>query len=61
VTDLQLPECAENSELTALKCWRDILPIHPAAALWPPMAPDELRALGEDLKANGGADQHTAS
>src|SRR5215470_7006140 len=53
VTDLQLPERAENSEPTAPKCWRDILPIHPAAELWPPMAPDELRALGEDLKANG--------
>src|SRR5215472_9328733 len=53
MTDLQLPERAENSEPTAPKCWRDILPIHPAAELWPLMAPDELCALGEDLKANG--------
>jgi hypothetical protein len=33
--------------------WRDVLPLHPAAELWPPMTPDELRALGEDIKANG--------
>src|SRR5262245_38770468 len=33
--------------------WRDVLPIHPAAELFPLMSPDELRALGEDIKANG--------
>jgi hypothetical protein len=33
--------------------WRDILPIHPAAELFPLMAPDELKALGEDIKKNG--------
>jgi ParB-like nuclease domain len=35
------------------KSWRDILPIQPAATLFPPMPPDELRALGEDIKKNG--------
>jgi hypothetical protein len=30
-----------------------VLPIHPAAELFPPMAPDELKALGEDIKKNG--------
>jgi hypothetical protein len=33
--------------------WRDVLPIHPAAELFPPMAPAELRVLGEDIKQNG--------
>ena len=33
--------------------WRDVLPIHPAADLFPLMAPDELKALGEDIKKNG--------
>jgi hypothetical protein len=33
--------------------WRDVLPIHPAAELFPHMSPDELRELGEDIKNNG--------
>jgi hypothetical protein len=33
--------------------WHDVLPIHPACELFPPMSPDELRALGEDIKTNG--------
>jgi hypothetical protein len=33
--------------------WREILPIHPAAELFPLMGPEELRALGEDIKQNG--------
>jgi ParB-like chromosome segregation protein Spo0J len=35
------------------KSWRDILPIHPAAELFPMMSADELRTLGEDIKATG--------
>jgi hypothetical protein len=34
-------------------CWRDSLPIHPAAELFPLMPPDELRVLGEDIMKNG--------
>ena len=37
----------------APKSWRDVLPIHPAADLFPLMSPDELQALGEDIKKNG--------
>lgn len=38
---------------TTPKSWRDILPIHPAAEMFPIMPPDELRALGEDIKKHG--------
>jgi Protein of unknown function (DUF5131) len=37
----------------ARKSWRDILPIHPAAQLFPPMSSDELQELGEDIRTNG--------
>jgi hypothetical protein len=33
--------------------WRDVLPIHPACELFPALPPDELRALGEDIRKNG--------
>ena len=33
--------------------WHDILPIYPAADLFPMMTPDEITALGEDIKNNG--------
>src|SRR5215475_13505956 len=35
------------------KRWRDVLQIHPAAELFPLMTPDELHALGEDIKKKG--------
>jgi transcriptional regulator with XRE-family HTH domain len=33
--------------------WRDVLPIHPAAELFPTMSESELRELGKDIKKNG--------
>jgi len=33
--------------------WRDVLPVHPAADLFPLMSESELRELGEDIKKNG--------
>jgi DNA-binding Lrp family transcriptional regulator len=39
--------------MTKSKSWRDVLPIHPAAELFPRMSPDELRTLGEDIKQHG--------
>src|SRR5260221_11063114 len=38
---------------TQMASWRDVLPIHPAANLLPVMSPDELRALGEDIRKHG--------
>ena len=38
---------------SAAKSWRDHIKVHPAADLFPPMSPDELKALGEDIKKNG--------
>ena len=37
----------------AKRSWRDVLSIYPAADLFPMMTPDELVALGEDIKTNG--------
>jgi hypothetical protein len=33
--------------------WRDKYKVHPAADVFPMMSDDELKALGEDIKANG--------
>src|SRR6516225_5659184 len=33
--------------------WRSVLPIHPAAELFPRMPPDERRVLGEDIRKHG--------
>jgi len=35
------------------KSWRDVLPIHPAAELFPRMSEAELRELGEDIRKYG--------
>jgi len=35
------------------KSWRDVLPIHPAAELFPLMSQEELRELGENIKIHG--------
>jgi hypothetical protein len=33
--------------------WRNTIAVHPAAELFPPLSPDELRALGEDIRKHG--------
>src|SRR5262249_12276158 len=38
----------------SLPSWRSVLPIHPAAELFPPVSPDELRVLGEDIVVKSG-------
>jgi hypothetical protein len=42
-----------NSKDKPFKSWRDVLPVHPAAELFPCMSETELRELGEDIKARG--------
>jgi acetyl/propionyl-CoA carboxylase alpha subunit len=43
--------CAAS--LVADMGWRDHLPVHPAAALFPLMSESELRELGKNIRANG--------
>src|SRR5262249_3466057 len=35
------------------RSWRDVLPIHPAADLFPRMSRNELQALADDIRSNG--------
>jgi hypothetical protein len=40
----------KGKDASPAKSWRDVLPIHPAAELFPLMSEAELRELGEDIK-----------
>src|SRR5262245_41563211 len=42
-----------NTNTTKPPSWHDGLPVHPAAEMFPLMSRDELKALGEDIIANG--------
>jgi hypothetical protein len=48
--NISIPSTESNE-----RTWRDVLPVHPAAELFPLMSPEELRELGEDIKKNGPA------
>src|SRR5258708_7264713 len=43
----------KESVMAEKKSWRDVYKVHPAADLFPMLPEDELRKLGEDIKANG--------
>jgi hypothetical protein len=49
----KLPSKPELPSAQCAKSWREVLPVHPAADLFPMMSESELRALGEDIKKNG--------
>ena len=40
-------------EDTVPPSWRDVLPVHPAAELFPPLSAAELKVLADDIKARG--------
>jgi hypothetical protein len=48
-----MSQYSSESQPASPSSWRSTLPIHPAAELFPLMSPDELKALGEDIKKNG--------
>jgi hypothetical protein len=43
---------AERGEDAAVT-WREIIPVHPAADVFPLLAPEELKALAEDIEKHG--------
>src|SRR5262245_25168346 len=44
---------ANSTQPANQRRWRDVLPVHPAAELFPLMSEAELRELGEDIIKNG--------
>src|SRR5512132_1709751 len=49
----ELPIITPKTPADQARSWRDVLPVHPAADLFPMMSPDELIELGEDIRKNG--------
>jgi hypothetical protein len=47
------PATPEGGVMPTQKSWRAVLPVHPAAGLFPLMSEAELRDLGEDIRKNG--------
>ena len=43
----------EPAQVTKTKSWRDVLPVHPAADMFPLMSQGELKELAEDIRKNG--------
>jgi hypothetical protein len=52
-TNNALPVPQQELAERAQASWRNTLAIHPACAMFGPLLPDELRALGEDIIKNG--------
>src|SRR5262245_53277635 len=43
----------QRKEIAMTKSWRDVLPVHPAADLFPLMSEAELRELGKSIQTKG--------
>jgi hypothetical protein len=41
-----------TAQAAPISSWRDVLPVHPAAELFPMMSQDELLELGKDIAEN---------
>jgi hypothetical protein len=48
------PPISTNTNTDTTKGWRNVIPIHPAATLFPRMPQPELVELAEDIKKRGG-------
>src|SRR3954454_20315900 len=53
IGNLHMPHSGNAINATPRSSWRDRLKVHPAADWFPLLPPDELQALGEDIKASG--------
>jgi hypothetical protein len=51
--DAEATSKQNRHQVAQMRSWRDVLPIHPAADLFPMMSRDELLELGEDIKKHG--------
>jgi hypothetical protein len=49
----KLSTAARQEPNFSTKSWRDVLPVHPAAELFPLMSSAELKELAEDIKKHG--------
>lgn len=47
----------KNNPTSKAKSWRDIFEVYPTADIFPMLPPDELKALADDIQANGLAQQ----
>jgi hypothetical protein len=56
--DAITPTDIDDQNTEQPRSWRDVLPVHPAAELFPLMEREELIALADDIKKNGMQLQH---
>jgi hypothetical protein len=50
---MEMPKIATKTSQAQAVSWRAMLPIHPAAELFPLIGKDELRELADDIAKHG--------